>query len=422
MSQKTIIAVIGGGSVFTPELITLLAENSASFGPTEVRLFDIDVSRLTLVTDFCQRMLNKMGSEVKLIISSDRKSTLLEADYVLIQLRQGGQEARIQDELLGKKYQIPFVETISICGFATFLRTFYEFEGLAADIKQYAPQAFVLNFSNPAGHLTEALYRMGLEKVIGVCNSWMGLQKSITQYVDVKGDELFMHYRGLNHLTVVDAAYNAAGENLVPSVIAALPDEQDSFSLPSEIIRKLGVLPNHYLQYYFNNRAVVKKQQVQEQVRSQKVQEINEILLEQYQELDFIPQSLEERGGYGYSKTVVNIIKGIHCNEGSRHYAVVKNQGAIAFLPEDAFIETPVYVNRSGVYPICLPELPLFFQPLVFSIKQYERVAIQGAFERDRNTLLKAMLMHPLMNDYNISAPLLEECLELNKEYLPEIQ
>jgi len=417
-----VLAVIGGGSVFTPELVTLLAADYKAFGPMEVRLYDIDRPRLENVASFCCRLVADHPAELDIRITEDRESTLKDADYVLLQLRQGGQDARIEDELLGKKYQLPFVETISICGMATFLRTYYEYKRLVPEILKYAPNAFVLNFTNPAGQLTEALYSLGLRKVVGVCNSWMDLVKDISHYANEPEEELFMHYRGLNHLTVVDRAYNKKGEDVIPRVIAALPEDQKEFSLPTSLIRQLGVIPNHYLQYYYRRREIVNEQQQLKTVRSQDVKAINEDLLNQYRTAAELPDDLKKRGGYGYSRVVVNVIKGIECNEGSRHYAVVKNEGAISFLPEDAFIETPVFATKGGVHPICVQPLPEFIRPLISSVKGYERKAIEGAAQQDRQKLLQAMLMHPLMNDYGVAEPLLSECLDVNRDYLPEIK
>lgn len=417
--EKKVIAIIGGGSVFTPELVQYLAAHADAMGSFDIRLFDIDASRQRIIADFCRRLY--AGDAVRITEVDTREAAIEGAAYVLIQLRQGGQEMRVKDELLGKKYRIPFVETVSVCGFSTFLRSYYELEKLAPIIQKYAPGAFVFNFSNPAGQLAETLHGLGLPKVIGVCNNWITTRSELAKATGRADESLFMHLRGLNHLTVLDAVYDMDGSELLAGLIDRLAPEEELMGFEGALLKQLGAVPNSYVRYYYYARRMVEKLLAEEQVRSQQVREINDDILEQYKTAHAIPETLKKRGGYGYSKAVINIIHAIDRNEDSTHYAVVKNEGCIPFLPRGAFIETPVKVHAEGVYPITLPAMPGFIQPLVFAVKQYEQIVIEGARRRNKAELLRGMMAHPLLGDYDIARPILDECLEMNRDYLPEI-
>lgn len=418
---KLVISVIGGGSVFTPELVSLLADNSDSLGQMEIRMMDIDEDRLAIVGGLCERILgnHKLGKNVELKYPLPVEEAMEGSDFVLLQLRQGGQEARITDEKLGKKYKIPFVETVSICGISAFIRTYYEFERLSKIILDKAPDAWVMNFTNPSGQLAEALYGLGIKRVIGVCNGWIGMKKQLSELTGLDENDYFMNWFGLNHLTFTNAVYHK-GRNILPEIIEKLDNERKYFPFDADLIRTLGAIPNPYVQYYYNREEMIEKLQKQEKVRSEIVKEIDTALLEQYKVIDHLPEDLQKRGGYGYSYAVVSILRSIYCDESAIHYAVIKNGSAIPELPEDAFIETPVLVKKEGLYPIHTGSLPPFALPLVITMKAYERMGIEGAKKRDKSLLLKAMLMHPLIGCYSIAKPLLDDCLEANSCYIPD--
>jgi 6-phospho-beta-glucosidase len=186
------------------------------------------------------------------------EEAIQEADFVLIQFRQGGIDARIEDEKLGLKYQLPFTETISVCGFATFLRTYPVIEKLAGLIQKLAPHAWVMNFTNPAGQIAETFSRLGCQKVVGVCNSALSVQDYLAKKLGAAADEIFMNWRGLNHLTFTDAVYYK-GKNYFPEMLDKLEDYSQHLPFPVDLIRVLGFLPNGYLQYYYLKDHIIQK-------------------------------------------------------------------------------------------------------------------------------------------------------------------
>lgn len=419
--KKLKIGVIGGASTFTPELISLLADNEDVLGDIEVRLMDIDRPRLEIVGRFSERILKRKERKTKIIYADTVEEAVDGVDFILLQLRQGGKEARIQDDLLGKKYKIPFVETISICGFAAFLRTYYEFEKISKIIRDKAPDAWVMNFTNPSGQLTETLYRLGIKKVVGVCNAWITMKKTISKITALEESRFFMNWKGLNHLTFIDAIYYK-GKNILPDVLNKVCDNHPGFPAGVQLARELNVIPNGYLQYYYNRKKIVDKLQKQDKVRAQIVKEIDTDLLDIYKNANSIPKELKKRGGYRYSYVVVNILKGIYLDDASIHYAVVKNESTLSCLPFDSFVEVPVIAKKEGLYPIQTGRLPDFAKALVITMKDYERMGIEAAMKRDRKLFLKAMMMHPLIGCYSIAKPLLDDCLRINRQYIPEIE
>ncbi|MCL2420913.1 MAG: hypothetical protein FWD03_03570 [Defluviitaleaceae bacterium] len=408
-------AVIGSGSVFSPELVIKFAEIADKLGGVNLRFMDIDQPRQAIVSGLCRRLLKNQlhGDMVSITDYQNLEACITDADFVLLQLRQGGIDARIEDEKLGKKYKLPFTETISICGMATFLRTYYEYEKIAAAIVKLAPKAWVLNFTNPAGQMSETLSRLGVEKVLGVCNGVVWTKNEIEKKLGINPGTYTINWRGLNHLTVMDGIYHDGKNRINEYIEAACKD--------GSLEKQMGTILNGYFQYYFDRVEVIERLQQQEKVRSQIVKEVDEELLEEYKTADAVPEAISKRGGYGYSSAVVDIIRAICLDEGSVHHAVAKNGSCLPSLPQDAFVEIPIMVNKSGAFPIVTDDMPEFTQVLAIAIKSYERILIKAAMERDKKGMLEAMMTHPLLNCYSVAVPLLEDCLEVNRRYLPEI-
>ncbi|MCL2285214.1 MAG: hypothetical protein FWC32_02495 [Firmicutes bacterium] len=416
----TNIAVIGSGSMFSPELVLELSKIADKLGAITLRFIDNDSERQEVVSGLCRRLLKNepMGESITIIDCTTMEECLTGAEFVLLQIRHGGIDSRIEDEKLGKKYKLPFTETISICGFATFLRTYYEYEKIGAAIIKYAPDALVLNFTNPSAQLAESLHQMGVKKVVGVCNAFKSTQDTIRNLLNVEEGSYFMNWRGLNHLTIVDGIYHE-GKNRIGELLERLPDNYHG-EFEKSMLVSMGALLNGYFQYYFNREKIIEKLQNQSKLRSELVKEIDGALFDEYRTANNVPKALSKRGGYGYATAVVDIIRAYCINEGSVHYAIVQNGSCLPSLPSDAFVEVPVIVNSNGVFPIVTEDLPDYAKALAIAIKAYERILIKAAKDRDKNGMLMAMMTHPLLNCYSVAKPLLDDCLEINRQYLPD--
>jgi len=420
MKKNVIIAVLGGGGIYTPDLVNLLCENSDIIGKIELRLMDISDERLNIVGGLCERIVAKAKSDIDISYQDNYEDAIRDADYVLIQFRSGGGEARIRDEKLGKKYKIPFVETVTVCGFATFLRSYYDMEKVAKVILELAPNAWVMNFSNPAGMLTEALYNLGVKKVVGVCNASVKFLDHAYKKLGTK--DLFINWRGLNHFTFTDVI-RVDGKNVIDEFIDSLDDYDDvSIPFPKQLIKNLKFLPNQYLQYYYLKSEIVEKQQKQEKVRSEVVKETDNNLLSIYKDIDYVPDELKKRGGFGYSRTIVELIRGIVTGDHSIHYAVVRNGTTLKDLPEDSFVEVPVFAMHNEIKNMQIEQLPEEVKGITISMKLYEQKVISAAMKRDKAGLQNALIMHPLIIDWRLAQPLFEDVIKENSQYIPKFK
>lgn len=412
-ARKIKIGVIGGGSVFTPELIKLLAEITSETGPMEVYLMDIMPKRLNTVADMCRRMVAKSDGAISISTTLDSAEAIQGADYICNQIRSGGLPARIEDEHLGRKYKLPFTETVSVCGFATYLRSFPDIVHLADQIRALSPDAWVLNFANPAGMLSETFYRLGVKKIVGVCNVSEKIKDFIAERLNISRDDMYMNWRGLNHMTFFDKVI-VNGKDQFRKVIENYDKGESTLPFPKELIQDLDLIPNLYLQYYFLKDQLIEKLQAQEQNRSELVLEIEKQLLALFETADDIPELLKMRGGYGYSRVVVGFIRDLITGGGRVHYGIVRNGSTLEDIPADGFVEVPVLVNKNRVEALQVDPLPLVVRPVVISLKAYEDMLIEASFTKDKNLLLQALLMHPLISTYDLSKSLLDDVLRVN--------
>jgi len=417
MKKHIDIGIIGGGSIFSPEMIDILAQYTDDIGEMTVRLMDTDSERLKTVGAFCERIVTKLKKPVNIVYTDTYEDTIKDTDFVLIQFRVGGEEARISDDRIGMKYKIPFVETVSVCGLASFLRTYYQMEIIADLTQKYAPKSWIMNFANPSGALTEALYRLGCSNVMGVCNAPCGSIGSYADRLGTKPESVFMNWRGLNHLSVVDGVfYN--GENVYERLLDEFEGDQIG-PYTKDFVKKVGYTPNGYLQYIYNKEQVVEKLQAQETTRAEDVLKVNKEILSLYSTIDSLPEKLKERGGFGYSRGVADIIKGLSTNIPSVHYPSIRNGSTIPELHEDAFIEVPALISKNGVRAVQVEPLPETVKSIVITMKQYERALFEAARKRDKNLLFKAMLINPLFGSQCLTTPILDEVLTANAAFLP---
>lgn len=421
MRKKIRFGIIGGGSIFTPELIDLISDEMEIFHDVEITFMDICKSRMDITCGLSERILSKKGVSIPVRYTDRYEEAIENADFILLQFRVGGEDARIDDELIGKCFRIPFVETVSVCGIATFLRTYFELEKIAMIIKEKAPDAWVLNFANPAGLVAEALSKLGIRNVIGVCNASTRLFQFLKKKLGYDNDDdCFMTWRGLNHLTVVDSIV-LQGKEVLPELIDSLEDfESDRVPFEKELIKQIGFLPNQYFQYYFRRQAMVDKLQAQEKVRSELVKEINHDLLNEYRNIDSVPEKLKQRGGSGYSKTVVSAIRSLITGDNKIHYLVTENKGAIPQLPYSAYVECPCVVGNNLVLPVACGNLPAAAEPLIVSMKQFEELLIEAAMDRNRKLLYQSMMVHPLIGDHSLACNLIDSIMNHNSGYLPK--
>jgi len=237
----------------------------------------------------------------------------------------------------------------------------------------------------------------------------------------VDDNDIQINLRGLNHLTFVDKIF-VHGKDVYPLVIQRYDDGETKFPFPKELIEDFSFLPSPYLQYYYRKDELVEALQTKEKNRSEIVWELEQILLEKFSQGNEIPRELTKRGGYGYSDIVASVIKDMIKDRGTIHYLITRNGSNIPYFSEDSFIEVPVIVNADRINAVNVEPLPEMVQSLAVTMKHYEQTLMKAALTRNKNLLLQALMIHPLIPSYNIAKALLEDVLEINHNYLPKYE
>ncbi|MDP9296204.1 MAG: 6-phospho-beta-glucosidase [Actinomycetota bacterium] len=414
------IAVVGGGSTYTPELVEGFVNRSDRLPVDELALLDIDAERLRIVGGLAGRMIRKAGWPGTLRLTDQRDEALEGADFVVVQLRVGGQQARLTDETIPLEFGCIGQETTGPGGFAKALRTVPVVLELAEETaKRAAPGAWFVDFTNPTGLVTQALLDEG-HRSLGLCNVAIGFQREFAAAFGVAPERVQLDHVGLNHLTW-ERRVLVDGADRLPEIlrdrIDVVADETD---MPVDLVRLLGAIPSDYLRYYYLTGVVLEEQRAGH-ARAREVMEIEAGLLKLYEdpELDSKPKLLEERGGAFYSDAAAALIASLHAGTEDVQVVNVRNQGAIPNVADDAVVEVSARVGRDGATPLPTEPLAPEMHGLVEHAKAYERLAVRAALSGSRADALKALLTNPLVPDYRTAAPLLDALLEANRPHLP---
>ncbi len=414
------VAVIGGGSTYTPELVEGFGLRRDVLPVEELVLHDIDQSRLDVVGGLAGRILDKLEFPGRLTLTTDRESAVEGADFVLVQLRVGGLRARLQDETIPPKFGCIGQETTGAGGFAKALRTVPVVLEIAEDTARLgAPGAWLLDFTNPAGLVTQGLIDHG-HRAIGLCNIPIGFQRELAKQLGVEPSEVQLEHVGLNHLSW-ERKVMVNGVDRLPELIDGYSDQlAEDVELPGDLVRLLRAIPSYYLRYFYLTGEVFEKQR-SERPRADEVMEIERGLLEMYADpaLDVKPKLLEQRGGAFYSEAAAMLVESLHTDRGDVQVVNVRNDGAIPNMADDAVVEVACRIDASGAMPLPVDPLAPEMLGLVEQVKAYERLTVAAAISGDRELALKALMANPLSSDYRVAVPLLDALLEGNREHLP---
>jgi 6-phospho-beta-glucosidase len=414
------IAVIGGGSTYTPELIEGIGLRAASLPVTELVLHDIDAERLEIVGGLAGRILTKLGHPAKLVLTTDRREAVAGASFVLVQLRVGGLAARLKDETIPPKFGCIGQETTGPGGFAKALRTVPVVLSIADDVARHGAEgAWLLDFTNPAGLVTQALIDHG-HRAIGLCNIPIGFQRDLARQLGVEPARVQLEHVGLNHLSW-ERKVLVDGEDRLPGLIDTYADQLgEEVDMPGELIRLTRSIPSYYLRYFYL-RSETMEHQRSEPTRAEQVMEIERGLLEMYADpaLDVKPKLLEERGGAFYSEAAAMLVESLHGDRGDVQVVNVRNDGAIPNVAGDAVVEVACRIAAGGATPLPVDPLAPEMLGLVEQVKAYERLTVAAAVSGDRDLALKALMANPLVADFRVAKPLLDALLEANREHLP---
>ncbi|MFC9709740.1 6-phospho-beta-glucosidase [Paenibacillus sp. NPDC056933] len=424
------IAVIGGGSSYTPELVEGFILHHAELPVRELWLVDIEPGqrKLNIVGNLAKRMVEKSGLPIEVHLTLDRREAIQGADFVSTQMRVGMLEARSLDESIPLKYGVIGQETTGPGGMMKALRTIPVLLDICRDIEELAPDAWLLNFTNPAGMVTEAILKYSNVKSIGLCNAPIGLIKQTSAKYGVEANRIYAEFVGLNHLHWI-TRIDVNGEDKLDEMLADTAG-YSAKNVPArewnpEFLHSLHALPSYYLKYFYMTDEMLEEQLESLQKgsnRAEVVKRVEEELFELYNDLELKdkPKQLEQRGGAFYSEAAVNLMRSLYNGTNDIQTLNVANQGIIDFLPGDASIEVNCVVTQTGPLPLPLTKIPPMAVGLIHTVKTYERLAIDAAVTGDRGLAIQALAHHPLVPSVDVAIQMLDEMLEANKDYLPQ--
>lgn len=436
MDKKLKIAVIGGGSSYTPELVDGILKRYRELPVGELWLVDIEAGRqkLEIIEALARRMVLKSGFDIKVFSTLDRREAIMGADFVVTQFRVGGLSAREKDELIPLKYDVVGQETTGPGGYAKAMRTIPVILDICRDIEDLAPEAWLINFTNPAGIITEAVKTYTKVKVIGLCNIPICSVMDIAKLLEVDAQRVKADFTGLNHMNFITNVY-VDGYSVIGDLIENYSRQElrDKIEAISDIvwdidfIKSLGMLTSPYHRYYYITKTMVAEEK--EAVRgggsrAMKVKELESSLFEIYknEDLDVKPKELEGRGGAYYSDAAVSLISAIYNDKNEIHTVNVLNNGTITNVPDNAVIEANCIIGRNGPRPIHIGAAPAKISGLINLVKAYEQLTVKAAVSGSYYDALTAINANPLITEYADGKAILDEFIEAHSPYLDYIK
>ncbi|MFD5870739.1 6-phospho-beta-glucosidase [Streptomyces sp. NPDC060322] len=416
------LAVVGGGSTYTPELIDGFARLRDTLPVEELVLVDPAADRLELVGGLARRIFAKQGHPGRITTTSDVDAGVEGADAVLLQLRVGGQAARNQDETWPLECGCVGQETTGAGGLAKALRTVPVVLDIAERVRRTNPDAWIIDFTNPVGIVTRALLQAG-HKTVGLCNVAIGFQRKFARLLDVAPGEIHLDHVGLNHLSweLGVRLGGPDGEDVLPKLLAEHGDAiAGDLRMPRQIVDRLGVVPSYYLRYFYAHDEVVRELGTKPS-RAAEVAAMEKELLAMYGDpaLDEKPALLGKRGGAFYSEAAVDLAASLLGGGGPAVQVVnTYNNGTLPFLPDDAVIETQARVDGTGASPLAVPALDPLYAGLIANVTAYEDLALDAALRGGRDRVFKALLSHPLVGQFEYAEALTDRLIAHNREHL----
>ena len=412
------IAVIGGGSTYTPELVDGFARLGSMV--SELVLIDPAAERLEIVGAFAARIFDHHGHPGKVTWTTDLDAGVTDADAAVIQLRVGGQRARISDETFPLACGCVGQETTGAGGLGKALRTVPVVLDVADRIRRRAkPGAWIVDFTNPVGIVTRALLDAG-HRAAGLCNVAIGFQRRFAGYLGVDPSQVILDHVGLNHLTWERAAY-VDGVDQLPSLLSThLAEISAEVDLPPSVLTTLGNVPSYYLSYFYNHDKHV-RESLGAPTRGERVAEIEATLLEMYRDVTLTskPALLGERGGAFYSEAAVGLLASLHgYDDDAVHSVNLRNNGTLPFLPDSAVIEVSARAGLEGPAPLPVTPVTPDLAGLITHVWGYEELALDAALRGGRDRVYRALLAHPLVGQHEYADRLADELIAAGREHL----
>ena len=429
------IVTIGGGSSYTPELVEGFIKRHKELPVKELWLVDIEEGKhkLEIVGNLAKRMVKKAGVDMEVNLTLDRREALKDADFVTTQLRVGLLDARIKDERIPLSHGVIGQETNGAGGLFKALRTVPVVLDIIKDIEELCPNAWLVNFTNPTGVISEAVFKYtNFRRYIGLCNVPIGVKNGMADILEVEKDRVEMDFAGLNHmvyaLNVRLDGKDITKEAIEKFVTSSLTMQNiKDIPLNADFVRALGVIPCPYHKYYYKHKEMLEEELEgfkDGKTRGETVKALEDDLFELYKDenLAVKPPQLEKRGGAYYSDAACNLINSIYNDKKDIQVVNTLNNGAIRDFREDSATEMSCVITKEGPKPLSVGYLPVAVSGLVTEIKSFEILAAKAAVEGDYNAALQALCINPLIPSDDLAKTILDEMMEAHKEYLPQFK
>lgn len=440
------IAVIGGAGVRTVIFINGLLKRYKKLNIDEVSLFDINKEKLDIIGKLCMYVVEREKKDLKITLCDTCEEAVTGTDYIVTTLRVGGDHSRVEDERAALSAGVIGQETTGEGGFSMAARAIPVLLDYCKIFQKYAPEAWIFNFSNPSGLVTQALTQAGYDKVIGICDAPSATKFRMAKKLGVEEDELYVEFFGLNHLSWISSV-KKNGEEILPDLVndeAFLDSMQEFKTMDPEAIRSSKMLPNEYLYYYYHREKALEHILNSENTRGEAIEKINQRMMKELSGMDINADQEEalqtflyymqvrensymsvesgvsarpllEKGklpvpeGMGYAGVMLDCIEGMQSEEGKYLVLCIKNQGSLNFLDNDDIVEVTCKVSSRGIEPVEFGKIPLYCENLIRTIKSYEKCSIEAIVTNDREKAIWALAMNPLVNSWSVARKLEEE-------------
>lgn len=434
MEKGIKIVTIGGGSSYTPELVEGFIKRYDSLPVRELWLVDIPEGeeKLNIVGNLAKRMVKKAGVPIEIHLTLDRREALKDADFVTTQFRVGLLAARAKDERIPLKYNVIGQETNGPGGLFKGLRTIPVILDIVKDMEELCPNAWLINFTNPAGMVTEAVLRHSKwKRIVGLCNVPISIQMGVAKLLEVESSRVHVDFAGLNHMVFGLNVY-LDGKNITQEFLEEMTKHKSdtmkniaAIDWEPDFIKALGVIPCGYHRYYYKQAEMLQnelEEAAEQGTRAEVVQQLEKELFELYKDenLAIKPPQLEKRGGAYYSDAACSLIDSMYNDRRDIQPVNTINNGAIASIPDESAVEISSIITKDGPKPIAIGDLPVAVRGLVQQIKSFERVSAEAAVTGNYHTALLAMTINPLLPSDKVAKQILDEMLEAHKEHLPQ--
>ena len=434
MNDGLKIAVIGAGSSYTPELIEGLLKRKDELPISEIWLVDIEEGKkkVNIIADLARRMIKKEDENIQVEVTLDRRKALQDADFICSQFRAGCLEARIRDERISLKYGMIGQETNGLGGFANACRTIPIALEICKEIEELCPNAWLLNFTNPSGMVTEAILKHSKVKAVGLCNVPVIMQKGIAAMLNSEEKDIVMQVAGINHFIWARQILHN-GENKLDQIVEKIIDGHDqlvpsnipAFAWPADLLKKMGMIPCAYLRYYYMSQDILEQELAEagsDGTRGEVVKAIEKRLFDIYSDpkVNTKPKELEKRGGQYYSEAACELMTSIYNDKRTIMHVNIRNNGTISGLPDDCVVEVSSIITKSGPLALNVAPFPNDTLRLLQLMKEFETLTVEAAVSGDLNKAKRALILNPLVNTGTILDRALQETVRENIELMPQ--